>query len=70
MAAISYSRSSAVASSYKTLCGKGVLSAQLLHTGNDVAGFSGAALGLLGGREVAVCPIASFRSTSAKIKAE
>lgn len=70
MTVISYSRSSAVASSHQTLSGKGVLSAQLLHTGNDVSGFGEAALGLLGGREVAVCPIASFCCTSAKIKAE
>lgn len=68
MTVISYSRSSAVASSHQTLCGRGVLSAQLLHTGNDVAGFGMAALGLLGGRDVAVWPIASFSCISLKTK--
>lgn len=58
-----------MASSHQTLCGKDVLSVQLLHTG-DVAGFGVAALGLFNGREVAVCPLTSFCCISIKIKAE
>lgn len=59
-----------MANSHQTLCGKGVLSAQPLHTGNVVADCGVAALGLLDGREVAACPIAPFCCISVKIKAE
>lgn len=70
MTTISYTRSSAVASSHQTLCGKGLLSALLLYTGSDVVGFGLSALGLLERKEIAIWFIASCSCKSLKTKEE